>query len=319
MGLNDYKISVADVAGHGVQSAPDKLTGTAAENKAVFDRLISEIVKARLNGLIDELLGSGGASGIGLASVPGLTGAETVQEALESIEQQLQEMTQGAVADASITAAKLASGAVTAEKLAPEAVETEAILDEAVTEDKLAADAVTSEKLASGAVGTAALLDGAVTAAKLAADAVTTEKLADGSVGTAQLDLLSVTGDRLASGAVTAAKLSAGAVTAEKLASGAVTGDKLASGAVSTRYTAQIGTVWTGSEAPYTQEIAVSGITATDRPIVDLLPSDTWSAAQTQIEEYGYIYRIETGAGKITVYAAEPTTVAMDIQMEVLR
>ena len=209
MGLNDYKISGTDITGHGVQSAPDKLTGTAAENKAVFDRLISEIVKARLNGLIDELLGSGGASGIGLASVPGLTGAETVQEALESIEQQLQEMTQGAVADASITAAKLASGAVT--------------------------------------------------------------------------------------------------------------GDKLASGAVSTRYTAQIGTVWTGSEAPYTQEIAVSGITATDRPIVDLLPSDTWSTAETQIEEYGYIYRIETGAGKITVYAAEPTTVAMDIQMEVLR
>ena len=219
MGLNDYKISGTDITGHGVQSAPDKLTGTAAENKAVFDRLISEIVKARLNGLIDELLGSGGASGIGLASVPGLTGAETVQEALESIEQQLQEMTQGAVADASITAAKLAPGAVTA----------------------------------------------------------------------------------------------------EKLASGAVTGDKLASGAVSTRYTAQIGTVWTGSEAPYTQEIAVSGITATDRPIVDLLPSDTWSTAETQIEEYGYIYRIETGAGKITVYAAEPTTVAMDIQMEVLR
>lgn len=49
----------------GVISAPDKLTGTAAENKLVFDRLIRNIVAQSLNPLIDELAGEGGASAIG--------------------------------------------------------------------------------------------------------------------------------------------------------------------------------------------------------------------------------------------------------------
>lgn len=56
MALTDYKITDGDISAHGVVSAPDKLTGTAAENKAVFDALIREAVKAKLNDLIDELV-----------------------------------------------------------------------------------------------------------------------------------------------------------------------------------------------------------------------------------------------------------------------
>ena len=56
MALTDYKITDADVSTNGVQSAPDKLTGTAAENKAIFDRLIQNVVQDCLNGLIDELI-----------------------------------------------------------------------------------------------------------------------------------------------------------------------------------------------------------------------------------------------------------------------
>lgn len=57
MGLSDYKITAADIAANGVQSLPGKtLTGTASENKAVFDKLIDDIVRARLNGLIDALV-----------------------------------------------------------------------------------------------------------------------------------------------------------------------------------------------------------------------------------------------------------------------
>ena len=55
MALTDYKITDGDVSTKGVSGAPDKLTGTAAENKALFDRLIAEVVKEKLNDLIDEL------------------------------------------------------------------------------------------------------------------------------------------------------------------------------------------------------------------------------------------------------------------------
>jgi len=59
MALTDYKITDSQISTKGVVSAPDKLTGTAQENKAVFDRLIREAVKDDLNGLIDALIAAG--------------------------------------------------------------------------------------------------------------------------------------------------------------------------------------------------------------------------------------------------------------------
>lgn len=66
MALSDYKITDNAVSTKGVVAAPDKLTGTANQNKMIFDRLIREAVKGLYNGLIDALAGSGGAAGIGL-------------------------------------------------------------------------------------------------------------------------------------------------------------------------------------------------------------------------------------------------------------
>ncbi len=55
MALSDYKITNTDIQQKGVVAAPDKLIGTARDNKMIFDRLVREIVKSCLNGLIDEL------------------------------------------------------------------------------------------------------------------------------------------------------------------------------------------------------------------------------------------------------------------------
>ncbi len=56
MALADYKITDSDVTGNGVQSvAGTKLTGTAAENKVTFDKLVAAVVRTKLNGLIDAL------------------------------------------------------------------------------------------------------------------------------------------------------------------------------------------------------------------------------------------------------------------------
>lgn len=83
MALSDYKITQEETAANGVVSAPDVLTGTAQENKAVFDKLINQTVMVKHNGLIDELSTSG-AGDTGITDIPGLV-AETVQEALEEI------------------------------------------------------------------------------------------------------------------------------------------------------------------------------------------------------------------------------------------
>lgn len=100
---------------------------------------------------------------------------------------------------------------------------------------------------------------------------------------------------------------------------GSIGAEKLADGAVTKHFTAQIGTVWTGEAAPYTQEIAVSGILASDVPIVDMVTSDTYSAVEAEEEAWANVYKIQTAANKITVYAKEATETAINIQMVVNR
>ena len=50
--LSDYRITDEDVAQNGVIAAPDRLTGTAAQNKAVFDRLIRDALKEKYNAML---------------------------------------------------------------------------------------------------------------------------------------------------------------------------------------------------------------------------------------------------------------------------
>lgn len=65
MAINDLRISEAQVNQNGVVSAPDKLSGTAAQNKSVFDRLVKDTVVPKYNALIDELASPQGAQNIG--------------------------------------------------------------------------------------------------------------------------------------------------------------------------------------------------------------------------------------------------------------
>lgn len=86
-----------------------------------------------------------------------------------------------------------------------------------------------------------------------------------------------------------------------------------------TTYNARIGTSWTGSSAPYTQTITVSGILASDNPIVDCVLSSTYSTAKAQLEAYSNIYQITTAANSITVRATAKTTTAVPIQLLCIR
>lgn len=54
MSIRDYKITDAQFSEKGVISAPDTLTGTAAENKGVFDRFAREIIAPQFNAIVDK-------------------------------------------------------------------------------------------------------------------------------------------------------------------------------------------------------------------------------------------------------------------------
>lgn len=80
------KITDNQIKESGVQSLPDKLTGTAAENKKKFDQLVQNVVKQQYNALIDALEASGGAKEIG-ANVNGIdaTNIQGVLAALKTL------------------------------------------------------------------------------------------------------------------------------------------------------------------------------------------------------------------------------------------
>lgn len=76
---------------------------------------------------------------------------------------------------------------------------------------------------------------------------------------------------------------------------------------------------WTGTEAPFTQIQEVSGVLATDVPIVDVVLSGDWEVDEARLEAWGYIYRIVTSDNSITAYAREKPDVVLPLQLKVVR
>lgn len=85
-------------------------------------------------------------------------------------------------------------------------------------------------------------------------------------------------------------------------------------------YTATLlSTGWTGEAAPYSQTVTVTGMLATDRPIVDITQTGTETTDKPMREAWMTITRITTAAGSITAYADSKPGVDLPLQMEVLR
>lgn len=202
MSIQEQKITEAAIAANGVQSQPDKLTGTAAQNKKVFDNLVTAVVREKFNALLDELTGAAAAAQLGITTIPGFS-ADNIQTALEQIVQAMQDVTQGSVTDGSITLLKLAAEVTAVALGGAAASHTHGAGD--INSGVLNADRIP-------------VLDGT--------------KLGTGSVGTAQLGAAVVTAEKLAALAVLAQHIANGAVTTQKLAEGAVTAEKIADGAI---------------------------------------------------------------------------------------
>lgn len=61
---------------------------------------------------------------------------------------------------------------------------------------------------------------------------------------------------------------------------------------------------WTGAK-PYTQTLTVTGLLATDTPLADVVLSGDAETALWQLEAYGYIGRVSTGANAVTLTCFE--------------
>ncbi len=296
-----------------LDNEPNDVGGLSADEfKAEFDKA-GNIIKKYINEvLLTELASAIGAENIGIAKVDGLTGIGTVQAALAKIEKQMADMTQGAVADASISTEKLS--------------------DLAVTTAKLAAACVTAAKLAAGAVGTEALSDLAVTAAKLAAACVETAKIADKAVtarciddkavGTAQLGDKCVGDEQIDDLAVAERCIAAGAVGTGKIKNAAVTTDKIAAGAVTTELTGTLTAAgWANdTSGGYLQTIAVAGLLVSDTLVeIDINPGEA-SAAQIMAWDDAWSFVTGwVGAGQAEILFRDKPDIDVPVRIRVWR
>lgn len=90
--------------------------------------------------------------------------------------------------------------------------------------------------------------------------------------------------------------------------------------AITKTYTATLSTSWSGSSAPYTQTVTVSGITSSDTPIIDVVLSSTTSTALSQLEAWGCVSKITTSTNSITATCLEDKPItAIPIQLKVVR
>lgn len=84
-------------------------------------------------------------------------------------------------------------------------------------------------------------------------------------------------------------------------------------------YTGTITTTWTGSTAPFTQIVTVTGITSSDQPILDVTMSGTYATDEARDLEWSFIYRAVTGTNNITFYAREKNTISLPFTAKVIK
>lgn len=234
---------------------------------------IRDYINATLSGVVSTigdtltaLQGKAGASRIGFTRTAAID-RDNVQDAIERVQEQLVNVSQGGIAD----------GAVTSEKVAAGAIGTAAIADAAVTYDKIKDKAVGSAKMA----------DNAVSAKKIASDAVTGEKIADRAINSEKMGDESVPERALCDGAVTNAKVGYKAL-GEAISvtpSFAKSGGTASVNSCVFRYVKAVGVMLFQVELlGLSQQEAASGISLTFSGLDKLPSEDAGFAAVVQVE-----------------------------------
>lgn len=77
---------------------------------------------------------------------------------------------------------------------------------------------------------------------------------------------------------------------------------------------------WVGEAAPFTQEVAVAGITGIMNPLTDIILSEETETAIAELEAWGMVSSITTGDGKITARCLEDKPeVDLNLQMKAVQ
>lgn len=202
---------------------PNDVGGLSAnELKAKFDEA-GNLIKAFINDtLLPYLESVSGAGDIGIANIPGLNDAATVQAALQELKKQINNTSTGSIPDRSLTGNKLVTGAVGTNELA----------NASVTSGKIANGAVNDSKIAAEKLSGASIQAKAIQNSHLNGKVIKAENVEDNSLTGDQIKDLSIPAGKIASGAVQTAKIANSAITESKIASGAVTRAKLANDAL---------------------------------------------------------------------------------------
>jgi len=310
--------------------------------KGQFDAA-GNAIKTYINGtLLTELGGTGAAANIGTDEITGLVSDPDLQSVLEAIYQVAEDAQGGIVADESITTAKLHDTAVTTTKIADANVTHAKLSDNAVESNNIGTGAVVDGKLANNSVNRANIKDGAVTSEFTA---TIPAEIEDGGEtvsaweydGPPYMNEIECTG-MVSGDPVTWACTSADeeVLAAYALCTFVADDDAIlvssddaitldipisATQGGTTYIKTVLAADWLATDLPMKQEITVSGLLATDKPIVDIDLSavTTFADAEEALEAYGYIYRMVAGADKLTLYATEETLVDVNIKIKAVR
>ena len=178
---------------------------SAASLKAKFD-LAGNLLKKALNDLVAALGNNAAAKNIGFAPTTAVN-KTNVQDAIENVQSQIADVSQGGIADASVTAAKIADGAVDTNAIKLGAVDTYRLKDAAVEESKIASGAVTRGKIDYDAVEGHNIVDNAVTGDKIAYYTIGSRNIGERAIVTSALADKAVTAEKIAPNAVTNEKI----------------------------------------------------------------------------------------------------------------
>lgn len=307
MSIQEQKITQEAIAANGVQSQADKLTGTAAQNKKVFDALVTAVVREKFNALLNELTGSGCAAQLGISTITGLS-AETVQAALEQIMDTMQNISQGAVPNSSITLAKLAADVLAILNGKQPLTADLPVLSGVSMDDKIPIQDVSDSSAAAISLYTLwDQLQRNTTGNKTGVvRSPGTNKFSVGTVQTSDLGAAVVTGEKLAAGAVQAAHIAKDAVTAQKLAADAV---KLTF-TNTTVEAASFAADETYGDFPYRAAVPLTGAAEAMTPEVVFGAADAMSGTFAPVAE--------SYAGGVYIYAAELPSAAVTIPTIIL-
>lgn len=280
---------------------PNDVGGLSADElKAKFDEA-SVLIKAFINDtLLPYLEGVSGAGDIGIANIPGLNDAATVQDALQELKTQLNNTSTGSIPDRSLSGEKLVTGAVGTNELA----------NASVTSEKIANSSVDDSKISDGKLSGASIQDKAIENRHLNGKVIKAENVVDNTL----------TGDQMKDLSIPAGKLGSSSVQTSKIADGAVTRAKLASDVKVLAFAEKAvdASAWesdtTYTDFPYRAAVTCEGVTAKHYAEVTFSPADalegSFAPVAASYDGGVYIYASEIPEAALTI----PTIVCTPVE-----